>query len=671
MSLPFDALFRHSPNAYMVVDREFRYLEVNHAYELLTGKRRQELLGRRVFDVFPGGTNPDGTSHADRVRDSIARAFARSERDVLALIPYAIETVTAEGPAVDTRYWSATHTPLRDAEGRVYAVMQHTTDVTELHRLREEVRRAREATGLTPEQLDGGVLSRAAAVQQDNLRLSQQLSFLVGLFEQAPGFMAVVRGPEHVFELANAAYMRLVGGRPVLGRSVREALPELRNQGFFELLDQVRETGNPFVGRGVPVMLREPDGSERTIFVDFVYQPIVGPDGRAQGIFVQGADVTDRETALTALRESESRFRTIANLLPQMIWSTTPDGRPDYFNQRWYDFTGVPEGATHGDAWAEVLHPDDREHARRVWAQSLADEAPFEVEYRLRDRHGQYRWVLGRAVPVRDADGRIVRWMGSSTDIHEHKRALELLEQSREALRAADRQKDQFLATLAHELRNPLAPIANAAQLLAMAPERLDNVRMAAEVITRQTNHMRHLVEDLMDVSRVTRGLVRLRRQRARLGDLVAAAIEQTGALVDSRGHRLELVTDAPELELQADPTRITQIVSNLLNNAAKYTPPGGTIVVEVTRERGEAVVRVRDTGIGMEPALLARVFDLFVQAETAPERGMGGLGIGLALARSLAQLHGGTLTAASPGLGQGSTFELRLPLAEAAVAPG
>lgn len=130
-------------------------------------------------------------------------------------------------------------------------------------------------------------------------------------------------------------------------------------------------------------------------------------------------------------------------------------------------------------------------------------------------------------------------------------------------------------------------------------------------------------------------------------------------------------MTDAPELELQADPTRITQIVSNLLNNAAKYTPPGGTIVVEVTRERGEAVVRVRDTGIGMEPALLARVFDLFVQAETAPERGMGGLGIGLALARSLAQLHGGTLTAASPGLGQGSTFELRLPLAEAAVAPG
>lgn len=202
MSLPFDALFRHSPNAYMVVDREFRYLEVNHAYELLTGKRRQELLGRRVFDVFPGGTNPDGTSHADRVHDSIARAFARGERDVLALIPYAIETVTAEGPAVDTRYWSATHTPLRDAEGRVYAVMQHTTDVTELHRLREEVRRAREATGLTPEQLDGGVLSRAAAVQQDNLRLSQQLSFLVGLFEQAPGFMAVVRGPEHVFELA-------------------------------------------------------------------------------------------------------------------------------------------------------------------------------------------------------------------------------------------------------------------------------------------------------------------------------------------------------------------------------------------------------------------------------------------------------------------------------------
>ncbi|HEY1141135.1 MAG TPA: PAS domain-containing protein [Lysobacter sp.] len=662
MSIQFDRLFQHSPNAYMVLDRQLRFVEVNHAYELLTGLPRAQLLGRALFDVFPGATNDDGSPQADVLRSSLERAFATGERDVLALIPYAIASDTPEGRVVDMRYWSATHTPLRNDEGEVFAVMQHTTDVTEVHRLREEVRRAREATGLTAEQMSEGVLSRAAAVQRDNVRLSARQAFLTDLFEQAPGFMAVLRGPHNVFELANQAYERLIGRSSFIGVPLREVLPELNDQGFFELLDQVRETGNPFVGRGMPVTLRPDDADHRTIFVDFIYQPIRDSHGHVEGIFVQGADVTGREAALSALRESEGRFRTIANLVPQMVWSARANGEVDYCNQRWYDFTGLPEGATRGHEWDIALHADDRDRAWALWRRCLATGEPYDIEYRLRFNSGEYRWVLGRALPMRDAAGQIVRWMGTCTDIQDQKGVQEMLERSQEALRTADRQKDHFLAMLAHELRNPLAPIATAAQLLKMAPDSVQNVLQASEIIDRQAIHMGNLVEDLMDVSRVTRGLTALKRRRVRLAAIVEAAIEQTMPLMTKRGHRFSLSDRTVDVELMADPSRLTQILSNLLNNAAKYTPPNGTVALEIETHGSDVLLRVRDNGIGIEPALLSRVFDLFAQAQTTPQRHEGGLGVGLALARSLTRLHGGTLTAYSAGTGEGSTFELRLP---------
>ena len=670
MKLSFDTLFERSPNAYMVLDRELRYVDANAAYQLLVGLPREQLLGHNLFDLFPGGVDDDGQSQAAILRRSLERTFETGERDTLALIPYAITVDTPDGPVTDMRFWSATHTPVHDANGDVVAVMQHTTDVTEVHRLREALRAAREATGLTGEQLESGVLSRAAAVQRDNERLSARLSFLDDLFGQAPGFMAVLRGDDYVFELANEAYETLVGRRGFVGRTLRDVLPEVAEQGFVQLLDDVRATGRPFVGRGMPVVLDDGEGGQVTRFCDFVYQPVRDAGGRADTVFVQGMDVTDRETALAAVRESEARFRTIADLVPQMIWSTRPDGFHDYYNRRWYEFTGMPMGSTDGDAWAGMFHPDDQPRAWSRWRHSLETGEPYNVEYRLRDRNGVYQWVLGRALPVRDADGRITRWMGTCTEIDELKRAQQMLQRSENALREADRQKDHFLAMLAHELRNPLAPIVTAVQLLRMAPERLATVNHAADVIDRQAQHMRSLVEDLMDVSRVTRGLATLQKRTVRLGDVVAAAVEQTLPLLERQGHHLHVADTAADLVFDADPMRLTQVLTNLLNNAAKYTPQGGQVRLETAVEDDAAVIRLHDTGVGMDAELLARVFDLFAQADTTPERHYGGLGIGLALARSLAQLHGGSLTASSPGPGQGSTFELRLPLRPVAVAP-
>jgi PAS domain S-box-containing protein len=268
--------------------------------------------------------------------------------------------------------------------------------------------------------------------------------------------------------------------------------------------------------------------------------------------------------------------------------------------------------------------------------------------------------------PVRE-DGRlagavvVLRDLRDSMDQAQNESLRELRRRTDE-LAGAERRKDQFLAMLAHELRNPLAPIRNAVELMRQV-ETLDPAfQPSREMVERQVKHLARLVDDLLDVSRINQGSIRLRKEVVDLGTIVQRAVEATRALIDTRGHelRLELPTDAVRLE--ADPTRLEQVISNLLNNAAKYTMPGGRISVQATQEGNEAVVRVRDNGIGVPPDVLDRVFEPFVQSDGSLARSEGGLGIGLTLVRSLVEMHGGKVEAHSPGLGQGSEFVLRLP---------
>lgn len=232
-------------------------------------------------------------------------------------------------------------------------------------------------------------------------------------------------------------------------------------------------------------------------------------------------------------------------------------------------------------------------------------------------------------------------------------------------LREEHRRKDDFLAMLAHELRNPLAPVVTALELLRLRPHEPTAVRRQVEVMERQIAMLSRLVEDLLDVSRISRGRMELRRERLELRDVLADALEASRPLRDARGHRCELLLPEEPLTVDADRLRLSQVLANLLNNAAKYTERGGRIVLAAERAGDHAVIRVHDNGIGISPEILHRIFDLFVQAPAALAQAQGGLGIGLTLARSFVQLHGGELTAESPGLGQGSTFTVRLPLAK------
>ena len=380
--------------------------------------------------------------------------------------------------------------------------------------------------------------------------------------------------------------------------------------------------------------------------------------GELTGAVAAHMDISAQVAAEKALKDSERRFRAIANVIPPMVWSSNLENGVYFFNERWSDFTGIPAAQLQDDGWHAAVHPDDLAPLLAHWERSRAAGIHFEFEHRLRHHADGYRWVLSRALPFAAEDGRITDWMGTLTDIHGQKTG-------EAELRAAARRKDEFLAMLAHELRNPLAPISNAAQLLAMPGLDQRRLRYSSEIIGRQVRHMTELVDDLLDVSRVTRGLVQLDRTLVDIGAAVAGAVEQARPLIEARGHVFELQVEGGAW-VDGDRTRLVQVFANLLNNAAKYTPQGGRIRLSVQRAPGSVSVAVRDSGIGIAPDMLPHIFDLFTQAERTPDRSQGGLGLGLALVKSLVQLHGGSVEARSAGLGQGSTFSVTLRLAEA-----
>jgi two-component system CheB/CheR fusion protein len=373
------------------------------------------------------------------------------------------------------------------------------------------------------------------------------------------------------------------------------------------------------------------------------------------------AEVVERKRAEEAARQSEERFRMMADTVPDIIFTFHPDGSTDYVSPRFYEYTGLPPGGAEGFGWERSLHPDDAEATRVQWAKSCETGSPFEIKYRFRAADGTYRWFIGRARPIFDDQGRIVKWFGSCTEIDDLVRA-------DEALKEADRRKDEFLAMLAHELRNPLAPIRNAVQIM-KAPAANDSVRVQARgLLERQVEHLVRLIDDLLDVSRITRGKIQLRKEPVALADVVSRAVETSRPLIDERRHQLTVELPSEPVFLDADITRLSQVLANLLNNAGKYTEEGGQIWLTAECVGGEAVIKVRDTGMGITPEILPRVFDLFTQADRSLDRSQGGLGIGLTLVRSLVQMHGGTVQAFSDGSGLGSEFVVRLPTLTTAV---
>ena len=494
--------------------------------------------------------------------------------------------------------------------------------------------------------------------EEERRRSDRQIRSIMESITDA--FFAVA--PDWRFTYVNPQAERLLDRTPgdLLGRVIWDEYPGLAGSEFERAY---RRVANERVT--VSVTSYYPD-HERW------YEVHVYP--ATDGISVYFRDVTERKAAEEAQREGDRRWRSLAEALPNLVWTDLPDGQCDYLSSQWGAYTGVPVEELLGLNWlGRVIHPDDVERTVALWREACADRADYDLEYRIRRHDGQYRWFKTRGVPVRDGQGRIVKWFGTCTDIEDQKQAVE-------ALRDADRRKDEFLATLAHELRNPLAPIRNALQILKMPRVDAGTVERSRDMMERQLHHLVRLVDDLLDVSRVMRGKIELRRERVELATVVARAVETVQPLIDAQGHELSVRLPNESLPLDADPVRLAQVVGNLLTNAAKYTEPGGRIWLTATREGNGAVLRIRDDGIGIAPDVLPRIFELFVQVDHAATRSQGGLGIGLTLVKNLVEMHNGSVEARSAGLGNGSEFVVRLPLAseslrekrgpESAVAP-
>jgi len=358
------------------------------------------------------------------------------------------------------------------------------------------------------------------------------------------------------------------------------------------------------------------------------------------------------------LRESESLFRALAELVPCCVWAAAPDGSITYENRRWHEFTGLsPEGSA-GFEWATALHPEDREHCLSAWNHAVEHGTAYRIEVRFRRYDGEYRWFLSEGTPVRDREGRITAWFGTSTDIQDQK-------QTQEALQDADRRKNEFLAMLGHEIRNPLAVISNASRVLNKTHAPSPEVLRLGQMIERQVGHLTRIVDDLLDVSRVLEGKVRLRREPVELSTIVSSAAESAGPFLEIRKQVIRVSLPKEPIWIEADITRMTQVLANLLNNAAKFSEKRGDITIKGFREGNDAVLSVADTGSGISSDMLPYVFDMFVQEDRSLHRARGGLGIGLTLARSLVSMHRGTIAAKSAGVGHGSEFIVRIPVIE------
>jgi len=373
-------------------------------------------------------------------------------------------------------------------------------------------------------------------------------------------------------------------------------------------------------------------------------------------------DITSRAKAEDQVRASEQRFRQLADAMPQIVWTAGPDGTVDYFNHRWYEYFD-PDGASmERGGWVPFVHPDDEAASRRMWEASLTTGAPYEIEFRLLQADGNYCWYLARALPVTDESQDQTKWFGTFTDVNEERQRAEDLRRVAAKLSEADRRKDEFLAMLAHELRNPLAPIRNTLHVLQTTEEDPERVS-SLDMMDRQVGQLVRLVDDLLDVSRISRGKIDLRVEDIDLTSVISDAVEAARPSCADGGVDLSVKTLDTPIILRGDPTRLNQALGNLLNNSCKFTDRGGTIEVTVECDEAEADITIRDTGIGIDPRQLPYIFDIFVQADTSLERRISGLGIGLTLVKNLVELHGGSVRARSKGLGHGAEFSVRLPV--------
>lgn len=675
MRIDLDALFASAPSPYVLLDPNLRIVWANNAYFEVTGREKDTLIGRILTEEFAA---PSDSVSDQMLRNSFRRVFATGRTDHLPLISYPI---MADDGRIEERYWSATHTPILDAQGRVEYILQNTMDVTDLYHSEQAA-----CTDSLPER--AALLQRAEAVASENLALGAMTEFFQSAFDQAPSFMAILNGPQHVFQVVNQSYTDLIGGRVVIGLPVREALPDLKGQGFFELLDRVFYTGKPVSFKGMPAFVQaSPDEQSEQHFIDFIFHPIKDDSDVPVGIFVQGHDVTGQKIAETALNASREKFRTMAQTMPIHVWTADRDGGLNWLNDRLYSFTGCREGELYGPDWARVVHPDDMETASARWAATIDKSNSYETEFRIRMADGSFRWHLVRASPLRADDGTLTGWVGTNTDIEERKNTEAEIARLNATLETRVAKRNRELEQLHAELRQSqkMEAIGSLAGGIAHDFNNLlqvitGNLQLAA----------REMPEDSPGQARLDQAMKSVMRGATLASQLLSFARKQPLApVVISLSRLLEDTTDilrsaigeGVELDISfadglwntsVDPNNMENALLNLAINARDAMDGKGALKICVGNadlddayalthpdiKPGQYVVlAVTDTGCGMQPETVDRIFEPFFTTKGDGQ----GTGLGLSMVYGFAKQSGGHITVDSQ-LGLGTTVRLYLP---------
>ncbi|RAJ33059.1 ATP-binding protein [Pedobacter cryoconitis] len=480
-------------------------------------------------------------------------------------------------------------------------------------------------------------------IEQNLIKLAESEYRSANLITQTPVAIGVLKSRALLIETANNKLLQYWGkSAAVIGKPLATALPELDGQPFLKILDDVYISGLAYSKYEIPAML-ENEGVLKKYYFDVLYQPILNQSGETDSILVVATDLTEQVEARKVIEENFLQFRQLADSIIQMVWVTDDKGMHEYYNQRWYDFTGSNFEHTKGAGWNQMFHPDDRERAREKWQHSLETGDPYEIEYRLKKHTDEYVWVLGRAAPFYNSEGKIIKWFGTCTDIHEQK----LLQE----------QKDDFISIASHELKTPITALKVSLQLMKRMVEN-PSVAMMSNLIEKANKNMDKvgvLIEDLLNTSKYNHGQLHLTKTIFGLSEVINECCEH----INYEGKYTFKITGDPDLQIFADTERIGQIITNFITNATKYAPDSKEINIHVERAGDYVKLSVKDQGPGISQEKIPHIFDRYYQVDNTGSQ-YSGLGLGLYICSEIIRKHGGEIGVDSEA-GKGSTFWFKL----------
>jgi PAS domain S-box-containing protein len=583
-------------------------LDCNRASLEFAANKREDVIGKPLWET-PWFAATPGAPEA--LREGIARA-SKGE-----FVRYEARLRRPSGAAITFDF--SLH-PVRNERGEVIFLVPEGRDITEQNRA-------------------------AQLVEDDRGRWRE-------LLKQTPAGIALLSGPEHRFDWVNPAYQQIAGrsSEAMVGKTVREAIPEADEQKFVDLLDRVFVTGEPFAGHEEFIRLGRADGSPRECYLDFVYLPTRDLQGKIDGIFVHVTDVTDAVQSRKRIEESEQQFRTLAETIPHLAWMADEAGNRFWYNRRWYDYTGTTFEEVKGWGWSKVHDPEVLAEVIRRWRDALASGEPLEMIYPVRGADGTFREFLTRVEPVRNLDGRVVRWFGTNTDITKQR-------QIEEELRRINRELEEFAYVASHDLQEPMRMVNIYTQMILRNPQAEPNkLAEYAEFVNEGVKRMEALIRDLLSYSRS----VHREEQPVGTADLGAALEEAIAVLKKRIEDAGATITAGPMPTTRGETQQMEHVFENILSNALKYRKAETPLEVKVSAQRSPNhwTICIRDNGIGFDPRYAERIFGLFKRLHKDEYPGTG---LGLAICKRIIERYGGEMWAESRP-DEGASFYFSLP---------